>query len=162
MNKNSGTNDLLLRIFIFVIAYQVFTYFSRSPEIKSNISTSANNSSTLTQEETELNELAKSYWSKYLCRKNDSYYIIQNYPMTDQLYEIKEVQFIGYAAKANTPADKMNNINAWGSLRAKGLVYRHHKDLWYVGRMVKSWTIHECRYSKKNGEWQVSSLEKRR
>lgn len=72
-------------------AYQFFTYFSRSPEIKNTVSTSANNSSTLTQEKTELNDLAKGYWLKYLCNKNDSYYIIQNYPMSDQIHEIKEV-----------------------------------------------------------------------
>jgi hypothetical protein len=60
MNKNSVTSNLLLRIVVFIITYQVFTYFSRSPEIKSNISKSANNSSTLTQEEIELNDLSKS------------------------------------------------------------------------------------------------------
>ena len=54
-----------------------------------------------------MNDLAESYWSKYLCKKNNSYYIY----VVDAgfLSELKEVRFNGTSFE-QTPADNMTRV----------------------------------------------------
>lgn len=73
----------------------------------------------------EMNDLAESYWSKYLCKKNNSYYIY----VVDAgfLSELKEVRFNGTSFE-QTPADKLNNIEKTGVLSADALTHRPFYD----------------------------------
>lgn len=115
--------------------------------------------STRPQVDNEMNDLAKSYWAKYLCQKHDSYYI--HIVDTGFLYELKEVRFNGVSFE-QTPADKLNNIEKTGVLSVDALAHRPFYDSkrkWADWRNYGS-GINIKVYTKKiNGEWQAENQE---
>ncbi len=82
-----------------------------------------------------------------------------HYRGVSELYELKEVKFIGTPYEAETPADKLNKIEARGSLSAKALVYRHYNE---GGKWDESWNnrSYYVDIKKINGEWQVINKDK--
>lgn len=153
MNKRASINDLLLRIFIFVVIYQVITHWNTTQEMANTVPTQANN---------EMNDIAERYWSKYMCRKNDSFFVVKrDFPDDENaLYELKEVNFKGYQYNP-TPADKLNHIEETGSLYVNAIASRHYKN------KEGKWTEWEnyrpymnVGLKKIHGEWQVENQEK--
>lgn len=98
----------------------------------------------------EMNNLSESYWSQYLCRKNDSFYIV----FDNTLYELKDIKFKGINYELS-PADKLNGVERSGNLSTHAIVSRSHdKD----GRWTK-WSDYKppmnVKAEKINGQWQV-------
>ena len=108
----------------------------------------------------EMNDLSKSYWSQYLCKKNDSFYIVVKH-LGKLLYELKEVRFSGNTYEL-TPADRLNSIDRKGSLSAAALAYRYRaygsNDKW------SDWIDYgpglNVSVEMINGQWQVEKQDK--
>ena len=103
----------------------------------------------------EINELSESYWSQYLCRKNNSSYTTKD----NTLYELKEVRFNGIIYEP-TPANKLNNIERTGTLSVDSLTSRYYNndgkwDKWSDYRPYLSVGV-----EKVNGQWQVEKQER--
>ena len=152
MNKRADINELLLKIFVFVVIYQIITHWNATQEIANIVPQQVNN---------EMDYLAESYWSKYMCQKNNSFYISKKPPLYSKntLHELKEVKFSGYTDKP-TPADQLNNIEATGTLSATAVVARTYDvndrkwTEWYNGIYMG------INIKKINGEWQMENQDK--
>lgn len=103
----------------------------------------------------EMKNLSESYWSKYMCKNNNSSYMI----IYNTLYELKEVRFTDIINK-QTPADQLNNIDKTGILSAAAIAHRAYSS-------DNKWTewIDYAPYifvsmKKINGQWQVENQDR--
>jgi hypothetical protein len=113
----------------------------------------------------EMNDFAESYWSKYICKKNGSYYVtevVDKELNISRLYELKEVRFSGTTFE-QSPADKLNNTQK-GLLSANALAYRVYekKNAWSKNSTWSEWLDDVPNISflikKTDGKWQVIDL----
>ncbi|MDV2997403.1 MAG: hypothetical protein N4J56_007108 [Chroococcidiopsis sp. SAG 2025] len=73
MNKKIDTSNLLIKFFVFVIAYQLVSHWV-TRETANTVSLQENNTMSKVVNG-EMDNLSESYWSRYLCKKSNSHYI---------------------------------------------------------------------------------------
>jgi hypothetical protein len=102
----------------------------------------------------EINNLSESYWSQYLCRKNNSSYIV----FDNTLYELKGVSFKGINYELS-PADKLNGVEKSGNLSANAIASRSYSKDGIWTRWSDYKPPMNVSAEKINGQWQVEEWQ---
>lgn len=98
----------------------------------------------------ELNDIAKAYWDKYLCKRGDSSF----FKFDDRFHQINGAKSVGVLLDL-TPADKLNGIGATGVLTVRSTARKDYStgkwSEWFNDDL--SWLFVSA--NKKNGKWEI-------